>query len=173
VPDRDAATTLKWRELDPARRKGIARAVRAGRAVDDPRDAPYAVAFADWQLGRLSVPRRRILIFHGSLLVLFLTSLVLSGRPSFFALLPLLFPAAAFVTAAIWVPRFRTRAREAKTANERLGKQMGLHPVGVDFPGSGYLRRADSIQRRFIVIVAVVVGVFVAIAIGVSIASAG
>src|SRR5207247_131763 len=49
---------LKWLELDREQRRRVSRAVRKGRAVDDPRDAPYAVAFADASLEWLAWNRR-------------------------------------------------------------------------------------------------------------------
>jgi hypothetical protein len=45
---------VKWLELARERRRRVARAVRNGRAVEDPRDAPYAVGFADASLDWLS-----------------------------------------------------------------------------------------------------------------------
>src|SRR2546430_17664905 len=49
---------VKWLELPREQRRRVSRAVRRGRAVDDPRDAPYAVPFADASLEWLSWNRR-------------------------------------------------------------------------------------------------------------------
>src|ERR671935_2967558 len=74
----DGATAVKWLDLDRNRRRRVARAVRKGRAVDDPRDAPYAVGFADASLEWLSW-KRRFRPLHLLLAVLILVELMLTG----------------------------------------------------------------------------------------------
>ena len=50
----EAPQKVRWLELGRYRRRRVAQAVRRGRVVDDPRDAPYAVGFADASLEWLS-----------------------------------------------------------------------------------------------------------------------
>ena len=70
----ETATAVKWLQLDRGRRRRVARAVRRGRAVDDPRDAPYAVGFAEASLDWLSW-KRRFRPLHLLLLTLVLAEL--------------------------------------------------------------------------------------------------
>src|SRR5436190_1210310 len=100
----ETATAVRWLQLDRARRRRVARAVRRGRAVDDPRDAPYAVGFADASLDWLSW-KRRFRPIHLLLLTLVLAELVLTGgwRP------------ALAVAATAWT--IRENHRWAKRAN--------------------------------------------------------
>src|SRR5690242_4032072 len=96
---------MKWLELDRARRRRVARAVRKGRAVEDPRDAPYAAGFADATLEWLSW-KRRFRPLHLLLLVLVLLELELTGgwHPAV-----LLYPLAGFAFLRLRAPRLRKR----------------------------------------------------------------
>src|SRR3954471_23857813 len=109
----ETATTVRWLELDGARRRRGARAVRRGRVVDDPRDAPYAVGFADASLDWLSW-KRRFRPLHLLLLTLVLAELMLTGgwRPAL-----LLYPLVGFAFLRLRAPRLRKRATAARGLN--------------------------------------------------------
>ena len=74
---------VKWLELPREQRRRVSRAVRRGRALDDARDAPYAVAFADASLEWLSW-NRRFRPVHLLLATLVVADLVFAGgwRPA-------------------------------------------------------------------------------------------
>jgi hypothetical protein len=75
----DGATErVRWLELGRDRRRRVARAVRKGRIVNDPRDAPCAVGFADASLEWLSW-KRRFRPLHLMLVALVLAELTLAG----------------------------------------------------------------------------------------------
>jgi hypothetical protein len=138
------AETVKWLELDRDRRRRIARAVRKGRAVEDPRDAPYAVGFADASLDWLSW-RRRFRPLHLLLLVLVLAELTLTGgwRPAL-----LLYPLVGFTFLRVRAPRLRKQVTAARTANAELAAQYALPDVTVEMPGQAFFRPGSRIRRR-------------------------
>jgi hypothetical protein len=126
---------LSWRDVDQARRRRVARAVRAGRAVDDPRDAPYAVAFAAWLYERLATPAHRVVLFHSSLFV-FAVAMIASREWTLYGSVTLVYPTALLVAMVLWRPRLRARVAAARTANEELAALMDLPPVPVEFPSA-------------------------------------
>jgi hypothetical protein len=138
------AETVKWLELERDRRRRVARAVRKGRAVEDPRDAPYAVGFADATLEWLSW-KRRFRPLHLLLVVLILVELMLTGgwRPSL-----LLYPLAGFTFLRLRAPRLRKRVTAARTANAEVVAQFALPEVVVQMPGSAFFRPGSRVRRR-------------------------
>jgi hypothetical protein len=138
------AETVKWLQLDRGQRRRVARAVRKGRAVDDPRDAPYAVGFADASLDWLSW-KRRFRPLHLLLLVLVIAELTLTGgwRPAL-----LLYPLVGFMFLRLRAPRLRKRVRGARAANAELVSQFGLPAVAVEMPGTSFFRPGSRTRRR-------------------------
>jgi hypothetical protein len=136
--------TVKWLGLDRDRRRRVARAVRKGRPVDDPRDAPYAVGFAAASLDWLSW-KRRFRPLHLLLLVLVLAELTLTGgwRPAL-----LLYPLVGFTFLRLRAPRLRKRVTAARVANEELASEYGLPSVTVVMPGSSFFRPGSRVRRR-------------------------
>jgi hypothetical protein len=114
----------RWRELGRARRRRILRAVRKGRAVDDPRDAEVAADLAV-RLQRTKPGTWKG--FGGDALPIALavpaTLLALSSRDPValgFGALPLV--TTTFLVA--WARRLRRHAREAERANRELAAQV-------------------------------------------------
>jgi len=142
----ETATAVKWLQLDRARRRRVARAVRRGRVVDDPRDAPYAVGFADASLDWLSW-KRRFRPVHLLLLTLVLAELVLTGgwRPAL-----VLYPLLGFAFLRLRAPRLRKRATAARELNAELARQLRLPPVPVRMPGQAFFRPGSRFRRRFV-----------------------
>jgi hypothetical protein len=138
------AETVKWLGLERERRRRIARAVRKGRAVDDPRDAPYAAGFAAASLHWLSW-KRRFRPLHLLLLVLVLAELMLTGgwRPAL-----LLYPLVGFTFLRLRAPRLRKRVAAARAANEKLASEYGLREVTVLMPGTTFFRPGSRVRRR-------------------------
>jgi len=135
---------VKWLELERDRRRRVARAVRKGRAVEDPRDAPYAVGFAAASLDWLSW-KRRFRPLHLLLLVLVLAELTLTGgwRPAL-----LLYPLVGFSFLRLRAPRLRKRVTAAHAANEELATEYGLPDVTVVMPGTSFFRPGSRVRRR-------------------------
>jgi hypothetical protein len=138
------AETVKWLDLDRDRRRRIARAVRKGLAVDDPRDAPYAVGFADASLDWLSW-KRRFRPLHLLLVALVLAELMLTGgwHPAL-----VLYPLFGFTFLRLRAPRLRRRVAAARAANETLVSEYGLPGVTVEMPGHRFFRPGSPVRRR-------------------------
>jgi hypothetical protein len=135
---------VRWLELDRARRRRVARAVRKGRAVEDPRDAPYAVGFADASLDWLSW-QRRFRPLHLLLVLLILAELLLTGgwRPAL-----LLYPLVGFTFLRLRAPRLRRRVEAARAANAEIASQFALPAVTVEMPGHSFFRPGSRVRRR-------------------------
>jgi hypothetical protein len=149
------AETVRWLQLDRVQRRRVARAVRSGRAVDDPRDAPYAVGFADASLDWLSW-KRRFRPLHLLLLTLVLGELVLTGgwRPAL-----LLYPLVGFAYLRLRAPRLRKRVTAARGLNAELAQQLRLAPVSVEMPAKALFRPGSRLRRRLMLsFTAVLVG---------------
>jgi hypothetical protein len=138
------AETVSWLELDRERRRRVARAARKGRAVHDPRDAPYAVGFADASLEWLSW-KRRFRPLHLLLFVLVLAELTLTGgwRPAL-----LFYPLIGFVFLRLRAPRLRKHLLAARAANAEVASEYGLPPVTVVMPGHAFFRPGSRVRRR-------------------------
>jgi hypothetical protein len=139
------AGTVKWLELDRDRRRRVARAVRKGRAVEDPRDAPYAVGFADASLEWLSW-KRRFRPLHLLLVVLVLAELTLTGgwHPAL-----LFYPLVGFTYLRLRAPRLRKRVTEARAANAEVVSQFDLPAVTIEMPGHAFFRPGSRVRRRW------------------------
>jgi hypothetical protein len=138
------AETVRWLELDRDRRRRIALAARKGRAVDDPRDAPYAVGFASASLDWLSW-KRRFRPLHLLLVALVIAELTLTGgwHPAL-----VLYPLVGFTFLRLRAPRLRKRLTAARAANEELAAEYGLPEVTVEMPGNAYFRPGSRVRRR-------------------------
>jgi hypothetical protein len=138
------AESVKWLELERDRRRRVARAVRKGRAVDDPRDAPYAVGFADATLEWLSW-KRRFRPLHLLLVVLILVELTLTGgwHPAL-----LLYPLVGFTFLRLRAPRLRKRVTAGRAANAEVVSQFDLPEVTVQMPGHAFFRPGSRVRRR-------------------------
>jgi hypothetical protein len=150
------AETVRWLELERERRRRIARAVRKGRAVDDPRDAAYAVGFADASLDWLSW-KRRFRPLHLLLVALVLAELTLTGgwHPAV-----VLYPLVGFTFLRLRAPRLRKRVTAARAANESLVSEYGLPGVTVEMPGHTFFRPGSRVRRRVMrALVLAIVGV--------------
>jgi len=157
----ETATAVKWLQLDRARRRRVARAVRRGRAVDDPRDAPYAVGFADASLDWLSW-KRRFRPVHLLLFTLVLAELVLTGgwRPAL-----VLYPLLGFAFLRLRAPRLRKRATAARELNAELARQLRLPPVPVRMPGQAFFRPGSRFRRRFVLSLVLLLAAALALAV--------
>jgi hypothetical protein len=138
--------TVRWLELDRGRRHRVSKAVRKGRAVDDPRDAPYAVGFADASLDWLSW-KRRFRPVHLLLLTLVLAELVLTGgwRPAL-----VLYPLVGFTYLRLRAPRLRKRVTAARELNAELAQQLRLSAVSVQMPGQAFFHPGSRLRRRLV-----------------------
>ena len=138
--------TVRWLELDRERRRRIAQAARKGRPAHDPRDAPYAVGFADASLEWLSW-KRRFRPLHLLLFVLVLAELTLTGgwRPAL-----LFYPLVGFVFLRLRAPRLRKRLIAGRAANAEVASEYGLPPVAIVMPGQAFFRPGSRVRRRAI-----------------------
>jgi hypothetical protein len=150
---------VKWLELGRGRRRRVAGAVRKGRIVDDPRDAAYAVGFADASLEWLSW-KRRFRPLHLMLVALVLAELTLSGgsRPAL-----VLYPLLGFRFLRLRAPRLRGRAQAAREANLKLAAELCLPAVSVKMPGRSLFRPGGLVRRRLMRSLAVAMVVLVAL----------
>jgi hypothetical protein len=141
---------VKWRSLDPAQRRRIGRAVGKGRAVDDPRDAPYAVGYANAMVEWLSW-RRRFWPIHLLLVVLLFAELgfTWSWRPAV-----LLFPLVGFGWLRLRTPRLRRKIEASRGLNAGLAEQLGQQPVRVLLPVDVF-RPRSRLRRSSLVVLAV------------------
>lgn len=137
---------MRWLELERARRRRVARAVRKGRAVEDPRDAPYAVGFADATLEWLSW-KRRYRPLHLLLALLILLELLLTGYSE---LAVLLFSVVGFTFLRLRAPRLRKRVNAAQAANAEVVAEFGLPEVAVQMPGHAFFRPGSRVRRRLV-----------------------
>jgi len=140
----EAPRKVRWLDLERDERRRVARAVRKGRAVNDPRDAPYAVGFADASLDWLSW-KRRFRPLHLLLVALVLTELTLTGgwHPAL-----VLYPLLGFTFLRLRAPRLRKQVTAARAANERLVSEYGLPGVAVEMPGHTFFRPGSRMRRR-------------------------
>ncbi len=149
------AESVRWLDLERDRRRRVARAVRKGRAVDDPRDAPCAVGFADASLQWLSW-KRRFRPVHLLLFVLIVMELMLTGgwHPAL-----LFYPLVGFAFLRLRAPWLRKRLTASRAANERLAAEYALPAVTVEMPGTSFFRPGSRVRRRIMrSLVLVVVG---------------
>jgi hypothetical protein len=153
----EATPEVKWLDLDRAQRRRVARAVRKGRAVDDPRDAPYAVAFAEASLEWLSW-KRRFRPVHLLLATLLVADLVFAGgwRPAV-----LLYPLLGFGFLRLRAPWLRRRAQTAREANIALAESLELPAVSVEMPGRALFHPGSRGRRRLIFSLAIVLAALV------------
>ena len=137
---------VKWLELERDRRRRVARAVRKGLSVDDPRDAPYAVGFADASLDWLSW-KRRFRPLHVMLVTLVLAEVMLTGgwHPAL-----VLYPLLGFAFLRLRAPRLRRRATAAREANAELAERMKLPAISVQMPGRALFRPGSRLRRRLV-----------------------
>ncbi len=156
----DPRTEVKWLDLPRARRRRVARAVRTGVAVDDPRDAPYAVGFADAMLEWLSW-RKRFRPLHLLLVVLVLAELGLtwSWRPD-----GLLYPLLVFGAMRLRAPARRKRISAARALNAALAAQLSLSPVKIRMPGRALFQPQSRVRRVLLVALTLVLAGMVALA---------
>jgi hypothetical protein len=130
------AADLDWYALDRGRRRAIARVVRRGGRVRDPRDAPYAVAFADAALAWLN-QGTRFRPIHLLLAVLFVAETLFSG---WFAPALILWPALVFGTFRLLAPRQRRRLMAARSSNAELAREFGLSEGTIELRGQTAFR---------------------------------
>jgi hypothetical protein len=110
----------RWKSVEPDRRRRIGRAVRAGRAVDDPRDAALAAEAAARFL-RWKFDFKRLAVLELVAAAVLLPGILLAGvRPNREELLAAGAGLGSLVFAALWVGWFRRRAAAAEEANRRL-----------------------------------------------------
>jgi hypothetical protein len=155
------AKTVKWLELDRDRRRRVARAVRKGLPVTDPRDAPYAVAFADASLEWLSW-KRRFRPLHLLLISLVVAELTLAGawHPAL-----VLYPLLGFAFLRLRAPHLRKRAGAAREANAELAERMKLPAVSIEMPGRAFFAPKSRLRRRLMVSLLVALVSLVALAV--------
>ena len=148
---------VKWLELPREQRRRVSRAVRRGRAVDDPRDAPHAVAFADASLEWLSW-NRRFRPVHLLLATLVVADLVFAGgwRPAL-----LLYPLLGFGFLRLRAPWLRKRAEAAREANAELTERLALSAVSVEMPARALFHPGSRFRRRVIFSLGVVLAALV------------
>jgi hypothetical protein len=160
---------VKWLELARERRRRVARAVRNGRAVDDPRDAPYAVGFADASLDWLSW-KRRFRPVHLLLLTFVVADLVLAAgwRPAL-----LLYPLLGFGYLRLRAPRLRRRVAIAREANAALAAQLQLPAVSVEMPARAFFRPGSGLRRRFTLSLAFVLAALIALGVAATVWAIG
>ena len=112
----------RWKKVDRARRRRIARAVRRGKAVSDPRDAALAVEMIDAQQKLTNLTDRSGWKqgLHYAFLAVFVASVAIPSRGNLrtagLALLPLILLTAMHFAAR----RLRARADWAREKNEQL-----------------------------------------------------
>ena len=114
----------KWRSIDPDRKRRIGRAVRAGRAVEDPRDAALAAEAAARFL-RWNFNFKRSATLELVALVLLLPGILLAvGRSNRLELFAVIAGPASLLFATLWVGWFRRRAAAAEEANRKLAETL-------------------------------------------------
>ena len=153
----EAPPEVKWLELDREQRRRVSRAVRKGRAVEDPRDAPYAVAFANSSLEWLTW-KRRFRPVHLLLATLLVADLVFAGgwRPAL-----LLYPLLGFGFLRLRAPWLRKRAEAARAANAELAERLALPAVSVEMPARALFHPGSRVRRRLIFSLGVVLAALV------------
>jgi hypothetical protein len=112
----------RWKKVDAERRRRIARAVRRGQAVEDPRDATLALEFIDAQQ-QLTKETFRVTRWNIRMHYVLISSVAIwlvLARPDLeqvaFAVLPL-----AYVLGIRFVAhRLRARVASARVKNEQL-----------------------------------------------------
>ena len=113
-----------WRSVDPDRKRRIGRAVRAGRAVDDPRDAALA-AEAAARLLRWNFDFKRLALLELVAAVVALPGILLAvGRPNRLELIAAVVGPGSLLFFTLWVGWFRRRAASAEKANRRLAETL-------------------------------------------------
>jgi hypothetical protein len=167
VTERRSGDSVRWLALDRPRRRRIARAVRKGRAVDDPRDAPYALGFADASLEWLSW-RARFRPLHLLLIVLLLAEVGLtwSWRPA-----GILYPLLVVGFLRLRAPALRRRISAAREANRQLLAQLALDPVAIEMPGRALFQPQSRLRRRLTVAFALALAAVVALSVTVAISA--
>ena len=112
----------RWKKVDPGRRRRIARSVRRGEAVADPRDAALALELIDAQrrfTGDRDHRRRWMHRGHYLFLALLAVSLALTTPDLKVACLALL-PAGYLLAMRLIVHRLEARVASAREKNEQL-----------------------------------------------------
>jgi hypothetical protein len=104
----------RWKSVERSRRRRIARAVRAGRAVDDPRDAELAAELAQKVTVALPKMRRHVLLLLTSVAIVTVTALLVRDM-WLVAYESVSIVLAVVATALLW--RARRRAADAEAAN--------------------------------------------------------
>jgi hypothetical protein len=151
---------VSWLGLERARRRRIGRAVRRGLAVEDPRDAPYAVGVADATLEWLSW-RTRFRPLHLLLLVVLFAEIgfTWSWRPDL-----LVYPLLVFAWLRLRAPRLRRKIAQSRAANAALLEQLGLKPVVVQMPARDFFRPRSRLRRGSLAFLTVLLAATLALA---------
>jgi hypothetical protein len=151
---------VRWLELDRARRRRIGRAVRKGRAVKDPRDAPYAVGVADATLEWLWW-RSRFRPLHLLLLVVLLAEIgfTWSWSPGLFV-----YPLVVFTWLRLRAPRLRRKIAQSRGANAALAEATGLEPAVMRMPGRDFFRPGSRVRQMSLVCLTVSLAATLALA---------
>ena len=153
----EAPAKIRWLDVDAAVRKRVARAVRRGRPVDDPRDAALAVGYAEASLDWLS-HRGRLRPFHLVLALVVVVELIATWR---WSLAGLLYPVLGFGFLRFRAPVVRRRLAAARDANAGVAAEWRLPPVQVRLPGYAWLYPGTRRRRRLVVSLGVVLTVLV------------
>jgi len=148
---------IRWRDLDRAQRKRIITAVSHGRAVEDPRDAPLAIAFATSYGSRFAKQSQWRPVVRLSIIVAADVGLVASGGFDLQALAPVLLLLVVFAWGVISAPIYRRRSSSAERRNRALADQVGLPSVTLEIPESGqktsrFLRLGDVLVLGWVVV---------------------
>jgi len=141
----DASAELRWLDLDRAVRRRVARAVRKGRRIEDPRDAALAVGYAEASTGsRAAAVCAPSTSCSACWLIVTWTWPVTS----------LLYPALGFGFLRPRTPVLRRRLTAAREANAELAAEWSLTPARVRLPGHSWLY--PSTRRRRVMVASVV-----------------
>jgi hypothetical protein len=155
----EAPTESRWLDVDRTVRRRVARAVRSGRAVSDPREAALGVGYADASLDWLS-RRGRLRPFHLLLALLAVFELVITWS---WPIASLLYPALGFGFLRLRAPALRRRLATAREANGELAAEWGLPPARVVLPGYSWLHPDGRRRRRLVVSLGVLFAVLVGV----------
>lgn len=112
----------RWRKVDPERRRRIARAVRQGRAVDDPRDASLALEFIDAQK-QLTHETRGVSRWNIRMHYVLISSVAIwlvLARPDLGQAALAVLPLAYLLAIRLVANRLRARVASARAKNEQL-----------------------------------------------------
>jgi Flp pilus assembly protein TadB len=112
----------RWRMVERDRRRRIVRAVRQGRAVEDPRDASLAIEFIDAQrqLTEQAIGKSRWTIRLHYVLLASVALWVVVARPDLELVAISVLPLAYLLAIRFVANRLRGRVAAAREKNERL-----------------------------------------------------